>query len=331
MSLDMLMVRAGPWCATTSARSIRMDCLMVSSVILVLFSSGCVSLPQAILTENEGLVHMALLYNSPTTKDATGMPAILYACRVGDFRIVDLLVSAGADVNSRFMGGTPLHVAAGRGHKAIVQYLAEKGADVTATDREGNTALHEACLFGRGWRSVEVASVLLERGADITMANKNGKTPLELACCSGNREMVEFLLWKMKNTPNAGSSLCGSLHSVTRTGRVDIAQLLVEAGASVNCRNENGETPLHQAASAGDSLMVGYLLAQGAEVSAKNQDGQTALDFMDEPFGEEYLLSLSRPNCAPLAKSRAKEVRQILQEAFHHKGHSEKPARGNSD
>jgi ankyrin repeat protein len=51
-----------------------------------------------------------------------------------------LVEELGADVNARdHEGNTPLHMAASRGDVAMIQYLADHGADATALNREGQT------------------------------------------------------------------------------------------------------------------------------------------------------------------------------------------------
>ena len=51
----------------------------------------------------------------------------------------------GADVNAKDKDGdTPLHDAAFRGHKEMVELLLANGADVMARDNSGLTPLHEA-------------------------------------------------------------------------------------------------------------------------------------------------------------------------------------------
>jgi ankyrin repeat protein len=51
-----------------------------------------------------------------------------------------LVEECGADVNSRDANGyTPLHHAAARGDKQLIEYLVEKGADVTVVSRKGQT------------------------------------------------------------------------------------------------------------------------------------------------------------------------------------------------
>ena len=45
-----------------------------------------------------------------------------------------------ADVNARDLNGyTPVHHAAARGDSALIRYLVEQGADVTAVSRKGQT------------------------------------------------------------------------------------------------------------------------------------------------------------------------------------------------
>jgi ankyrin repeat protein len=51
-----------------------------------------------------------------------------------------LVEELGFDVNARDVGGfTPLHFAAARGDHALIMYLVEKGADVKAVARNGQT------------------------------------------------------------------------------------------------------------------------------------------------------------------------------------------------
>ena len=49
-------------------------------------------------------------------------------------------------MNAKSWYGTALHSAASGGHKDIVELLIEKGADVSATDDVGETALHRAAF-----------------------------------------------------------------------------------------------------------------------------------------------------------------------------------------
>jgi len=67
------------------------------------------------------------------------------------------------------------------------------------------------------------------------------------------------------------------LHYATHYYWPHITQYLVESGANVNCKDNFGNTPLHDAASNGDVEMMEYLIAHGANVNVQYPDGKTPL------------------------------------------------------
>ena len=72
----------------------------------------------------------------------------------------------------------------------------EAGMDINATTNTGETALH-AAITGRG--SEPIVRFLVERGASLTAKNKQGRTPLEVATAS-RRDLggiVAFLKQKL--------------------------------------------------------------------------------------------------------------------------------------
>ena len=67
----------------------------------------------------------------------------------GNIEAVKQHLAAGTDVNAKKedhdgRGGTPLHWAAGEGHKEIAELLIAKGAYVNAKDKSGYTPLDRA-------------------------------------------------------------------------------------------------------------------------------------------------------------------------------------------
>ena len=72
----------------------------------------------------------------------------------------------------------------------FVESLIKGGADVNATDRAGQTILHEV---SKAWH-VDVAKFLLDKKAEINKGDRFGRTPLHLSAAVGYVEMVEFLI-----------------------------------------------------------------------------------------------------------------------------------------
>lgn len=124
--------------------------------------------------------------------------ALLEAIGTGSQKLVNLLISYGAQVNPELrhlVRRTPLQEAAARGDLAMVRLLLEHGADVNANPSIalGGTALQFAAIGG----NCEVAVELMQRGADLyTPPSKiGGRWPIEGAAENGRLEMIS-LLWE---------------------------------------------------------------------------------------------------------------------------------------
>ena len=89
-------------------------------------------------------------------------------------------------------GATPLHFAVAGGHKAVVEYLLSKKADVNAKKNDGVTPLHVAASLGK----LEIAKLLIAKGANKDATDSKGRTPLTLAEEKGNVEMTALLSGK---------------------------------------------------------------------------------------------------------------------------------------
>lgn len=144
--------------------------------------------------------------------------------------ILRLLLKNGADPESVSPGNsdTPLQYAASEGHKPLVDVLIEYGADTNApaAERGGRTALQYAAEEGY----LGIAFTLLENSANPNAPGADGGgTALELAACNGRIDMVQMLL-------NAGAEVHGegeaqykrALRYATWNGHLALRKLLEE-------------------------------------------------------------------------------------------------------
>ena len=136
-------------------------------------------------------------------KDDDGVTALMYAAKLGQKKIVDLLLKKGALIDTQDNhGNTALTIAAYNGYKATVQLLLDNGASINITNNNGDTALMLAAY--KGYK--EPVQLLLDKGASINIMNKHGNTALMLAAFQGEHEIVNIL-------KNAKSKLLAQEHS----------------------------------------------------------------------------------------------------------------------
>lgn len=194
------------------------------------------------------------------------------------------LLAVGADVMARDKGGlTPLHNACSYGHVAMAELLLRHGADPNAADLWRYTPLHEAASKGRA----AICQLLLRHGASTTARNCDDRTPAELAQGSdvvdvfrGEAAIIEYArtgnVAKLRRLVTADNVNCHdttgrqstALHVAAGYNHLEVVQLLIERGASINATDKGGLMPLHNAASYGHIDVALLLLAHGAQVDA---------------------------------------------------------------
>ena len=105
--------------------------------------------------------------------------ALIQAAKDGNIEAVKQHLAKDTDVNAKSgpVGRTPLHEAALRGHKEVVELLIDKVADVNAKNWDGLSPLHYAALTGRK----ETAELLISEGADVNARGTDDETPLGAA------------------------------------------------------------------------------------------------------------------------------------------------------
>lgn len=119
------------------------------------------------------------------------------------------------------------------------------------------------------------------------------RSTLHMAVCNGSVIEVSQIcssLAESKSTAINERDDAGfhPLHSAVALGLLDqygpncqealeICQLLIDNGADVMCRDRDGSTPVHWAARAGHSEVLGLLLLKSCPLDVQNDAGETAL------------------------------------------------------
>ena len=226
-------------------------------------------------------------------------------CAVGNcetehvcLRFLKILFENGASVNtlddSRL---TPLHYAAIACCPDAMNFLIQRGADVTARSTTGQTALQ---LLGKNSHKLEfqmALELLLECGCSInesdtlkqtilhyiTLSNKCSRKAVETVLAAGaaiNAKAISGL------TPLHQCLTKSIFHAVDdyeegeedKFDVSDVITALVERGAEINATDSCSLTPLHYALRYEEkSESVGTLIPFGSRRQRKNKTGETAL------------------------------------------------------
>jgi len=123
--------------------------------------------------------------------DEYGRSPLHYAAADGDSGTLERLLSDGADPNSQDDDGwTPAHFAAQSNSAACLELLLRAGANLTLTNRHGNSVLFNAVFASRG--NGEIIRMLRAAGADAYARNSSGVSPLSLARTIANYNVAQF-------------------------------------------------------------------------------------------------------------------------------------------
>ena len=203
-------------------------------------------------------------------------PLQLYLDHGGDKRAVD-----------EETGRTTLHFAVTQEFVSSVNILLDEGLDIEARDKNGDTPLHRAAMGG----TEEMLQLLIDRGADLTAVNSKGQTPLLASLANHKKNLLLEHGQNFQVTDNYGNT---ALHlaiyrpslddpflldpwiQISEFSKDDIVFLL-NAGASVHCRDMQENTPLHIAAAENRSEIAELLIKEGSDVNATNIQGRTCL------------------------------------------------------
>jgi ankyrin repeat protein len=126
---------------------------------------------------------------NPGRGDKRSSP-VYWSIAGGNIQVLELLVSAKADVNAPGIDMSPLSSAALHGRSDFAKILLRAGADPNQADSEGFTSLMSAVAGG----SLEIAEMLVKAGADPnTVRLRIRETALDMALNRKRRAIADYL------------------------------------------------------------------------------------------------------------------------------------------
>ena len=205
--------------------------------------AGCLKLA-VIKKHTETVRYLAALPQVDVNEMRDGCSVVFHAISFwgSDPDFMQVLIDAGADIEVKDeMGRSPLHYASGVRELGIVKLLIKAGAKVCATDNTGGTCLHIVSAKGR---TETVRYLVGLKDVDVNIADDKGYT---------------------------------ALHSAVDKGHVDVVQVLIDAGADIDAKNNMGRSPLFWAWKRGKLDIVKVLVKAGADVCVTDNKGDTCL------------------------------------------------------
>jgi ankyrin repeat protein len=190
-----------------------------------------------------------------------------------DFAAVGLLTSASSNLQSL---QTLLDVGASRNDQS------DKDLALAGAARAGSLeAVRALIAYGANPNSDLSKMMVTERSGGMTIQGPGPGSVLIDSAESGNPDVVKEILRYHPNLEARGYQgktamfAAGEYRNSDKEGaRVECVRLLAEAGANVNARDKDGNTPLHEVFL---TDVEEELLKHGADINALNNDGETPI------------------------------------------------------
>uniref|UniRef100_A0A4W4EQH5 SH3 and multiple ankyrin repeat domains 3 n=1 Tax=Electrophorus electricus TaxID=8005 RepID=A0A4W4EQH5_ELEEL len=268
---------------------------------------GITALHKAVRTKNHtALITLLDLGASPDYKDSRGLTPLYHSAMVGgDPYCCELLLHDHAQVGCVDENGwQEVHQACRHGHVQHLEHLLFYGADMSAQNASGNTALHICALYNQD----SCARVLLFRGANKEIKNYNSQTAFQVAIIAGNFDLAEIIkvhkasdVVPFRETPSYTNRRRVTTGGGTRT----TSRSLLRSASDNNLNNGTEAVTAYSpvpslrslpplAPPAGEVAADGSLQSTGSSRSSHSRPGTVQRDPSPPPVGPAHTLAGAR-------------------------------------
>eukprot|EP00884_Botryococcus_braunii_P014655 jgi/Botrbrau1/23190/Bobra.0041s0037.2 len=190
-------------------------------------------------------------------------------------------------------GNAPLHLSVAAGQEDMLEFFLMEGCDVETLTGGECTAAHIAAQTG----CRHMLTRLRKWGASLVKTCSAGRTPLHYAALNRHEDTIKFLL-NVDEVRKGKADVCAIqdkegwtvLHTAAKFCSPSVVQLLLQAGADVNCQTKEGWTALCIAVMQGRSDVAAQILQFGGVGSTTDITGRTALHWAARQADERLFL-----------------------------------------
>ncbi len=289
-------------------------CYGLASGVSVARAEADPRLPNAAMNRDIATVHALIEQGAdPNSVGEYETPALHWLVRIDAIDSVRELLDAGADPNSLTSNGvSPLSLAINNGNADMVTLLLEAGANANTLEPSGESMLMTAAAVGVPGS----VAALIDHDAEVDMRDAAfQQTALMIASREGHAEVVTMLI-EHGADPNASTPVGQAppfiapnsvpgfgfgvgilrggvpadrgrrepapggmtpLHYAARHDHVDVARILLDAGAVLDAKEANGIWPLLMAISNDNTQMAHFLIEQKALINDQDWYGRSPL------------------------------------------------------
>ena len=224
----------------------------------IIGSKGSTPLQRASKNGHIAIVEKLIKYKAdPNQVGVSGWTPLILASEQNHPKIVEILLSAGADVNVTMAGGwTALMFACAYNYPSIVSLLLQAGADHSIRTTKW-AAIHSATSK---YEDPAILIELAKAGADLNEVTHVGATPLILACQLNFELTVNVLLNYHISIDSQTKHGFTALMAAVCNNNVNIVEILLSEGASVNITDNEGRSALEWSLECGHPEITQLLL-----------------------------------------------------------------------
>ncbi len=169
------------------------------------------------------------------------------------------------------------------GHIAVAELLVDRGVNVNGGPRCGITALHESCYQGQ----VDAVRFLLSHGGDPTIRDEMWESTAIGWADGGKHPDLIDELFQLESI---------DILDAVELRRYGIVRRLLEAHPALANAPHGRGGALRFAAFQGDQQMTSLLLEFGANITLRNENGHSALDYAEKAKHTELAAMLRTQN-----------------------------------